>query len=792
MAENTPTIIAIIGRDQIIGCINHAAQGINVEEALGRKVYDFVNPEYHERLRKIIEEVLETGAPGRCEVMGRGPYRPDSLYETIILPIKRDLEVAEVALFATDVTERGRWLAGLSWLAAILHSSQDAIIGQTTDGIITSWNPAAEKLYGYSAEDVLGKPVSLLVPEGRKDEVAGFIERVSRGEEIATFETVRRKKDGKLPNVSLALSPIINAEGSVCGISTIIRDISERKRERERIARLNDVLRAIGDVTQTIIREKDRETMIQGVCKALSLAYPVVIITLLDDEGGISGAWEAGLGDEFSVLQERLAAGSLPECLNNALTKPGVQVVDHMVTHVDCPLPRAHREKPAVVVRLEHAGNVYGALCASFSGGIFGTEGEQALLREIASDVAFGLHSIKIEEEGKGAEEMLRKTEEQLRQSRRLEAIGRLAGGVAHDFNNLLMAMMGYCDLVAKDLKADDHRAMDIAQAKACGERAITLTRQLLAFSRKQSLQPRVLDLNEVVANLDKMLRRLIGEDIDLLTVLAPEMWRVKADPGQIEQVIVNLAVNARDAMPDGGKLTIETANVELDDRYAESHVSAVRGPHVMLAVTDTGAGMDAKTVSHIFEPFFTTKAPGKGTGLGLSTVYGIVKQSGGNVWCYSEPGKGTTFKIYLPREEAEPIPEVERDVESTRRGGGEHVVVVEDESAVRNLLVRMIEGLNYQVTAAANGGEALLAVEKMSVRPDLLITDVVMPGMGGVDLAESMRKTWPGLKVLYMSGYTDNAIVHQGVLDSETPFIQKPFNARDLAAKIREQLDSE
>jgi len=792
MAESTPIIVAIIERDHIIGYVSHAEQDVSVEEGVGRKVYQFINPEYRERLRKTIEGVFKTGAPARCEVMGRGARRQGSLYATIILPIKRGTEVAEVALFATDVTERGLALAGLSWLAAILHSSQDAIIGKTTDGIITSWNPAAEKLYGYSAEEMLGKPISLLLPKDREDEVAGLIERVSRGEEVGTFETVRRRKDGRLVDVSVALSPIRNAEGRICGVSTIARDITERKRERERIARLKDVLRAIGDVTQAIIREKDRETMMRGVCKALNSAYPVVTIVVVDDEGRISGAWEAGLGDEFSVLQERLAAGSLPECLKNGLANPGVQVLDHRVTHADCPFPRAYRERPAVVVRLEHAGNVHGVLCTSFPSGIFSTEGEHALLREIASDVAFGLHSIRVEEEGKRAEEMLRSSEEQLRQSRRLEAIGRLAGGVAHDFNNLLMAMMGYCDLVAKDLKPDDPRSKDMAQAKVCGERAITLTRQLLAFSRKQTLQPRLLDLNEVVANLDKMLRRLIGEDIDLLTVPAPGLWRVKADPGQIEQVIVNLVVNARDAMPDGGKLTIETANVELEESYTKGHVGTARGPHVMLAVTDTGAGMDAETVGHIFEPFFTTKAAGRGTGLGLSTVYGIVKQSGGNIWCYSEPGKGTTFKIYLPREEAEPAPEVERDVTQARQGEGEHVVLVEDEAVVRRLLVRMIEGLNYEVTAAADGAEALLAVEKMGVKPDLLITDVILPGMSGVEMTERMRKTWPGLKVLYMSGYTDNAIVHQGVLDAGTPFIQKPFNAHDLAVKIREQLDSE
>jgi nitrogen-specific signal transduction histidine kinase/ActR/RegA family two-component response regulator len=388
------------------------------------------------------------------------------------------------------------------------------------------------------------------------------------------------------------------------------------------------------------------------------------------------------------------------------------------------------------------------------------------------------------------SEEALRTTEEQLRQAQRMEAVGRLAGGVAHDFNNILMVITGYCDLMKSRLRKEDSLAEHLSQIRDGAERAVALTRQLLAFSRKQTLQPEVLDLNALVSDIEKMLRRLIGEDIDFVTKLEEGLGRVNVDRGQVEQVIMNLAVNARDAMPQGGKLTVETADVQLDERYARSHVGATAGPHVMLAITDTGSGMDQETKDRLFEPFFTTKGKGKGTGLGLSTVYGIVKQSGGNIWVYSEPGKGTAFKIYLPRVEGAPVLRPKREAK-VARGDGELVLVVEDEPALRGLLAGMIDDLGYRVKVTANGGEAVIAVEEEGMRPDLLITDVVMPGMSGVVLAERLRKSQPDLRTLFMSGYTDNAIVHHGVLDAGTPFLQKPFSVADLASKIEELLSA-
>jgi len=390
------------------------------------------------------------------------------------------------------------------------------------------------------------------------------------------------------------------------------------------------------------------------------------------------------------------------------------------------------------------------------------------------------------------AAEQLRRTEEQLFRAQKMEAIGRLAGGIAHDFNNLLTAITGHTELLLEALQPGDPLREDAEETRKAADRAAALTRQLLAFSRQQRLAPRVLDPNELVANMDKMLRRLIGEDVELRTLLAPQLGAVKADPGQLEQVIMNLAVNARDAMPGGGKLTIETANAELDASYARAHESVRPGPYIMLALTDTGSGMTEEVKARMFEPFFTTKEAGKGTGLGLATVYGIVKQSSGYIWVYSEVGKGTTFKVYLPRvaEPAETLAAAPRAPKP--RGGTETVLLVEDEELVRALARRTLARAGYQVLEASNGGEALLALERHQGPVHLMVTDVVMPGLNGRELAARLKPLRPEMKVLYVSGYTDRAIAHQGVLEPGVAFLEKPFAPDGLARKVREVLDGE
>jgi two-component system, cell cycle sensor histidine kinase and response regulator CckA len=379
--------------------------------------------------------------------------------------------------------------------------------------------------------------------------------------------------------------------------------------------------------------------------------------------------------------------------------------------------------------------------------------------------------------------------EEQLRQAQRLEAIGRLAGGVAHDFNNLLTVISGYAETLLEG--RDRSSEFELDQIAAAAERAAILTRQLLAFSRRQVLQPRVLELNAVVEGLTPMLTRLIGEDVQLVESLDPAADPVLADPNQLEQVLLNLVVNARDAMPGGGRLTIQTANVELDGDYVATHGEASVGPHVVLSVSDTGIGMEAETLAHLFEPFFTTKPVGTGTGLGLATVYGIVKQSGGSIWVYSEPGAGTTFKIYFPRSESAVVAEAAGPRVSPAANGSETILLAEDEESLRRLTARMLEKYGYEVVAAESATEAVRIVEENGRRFDLLLTDLIMPELSGGTLAKQVSALVPGIRVLYMSGYADEVVTRNGSLEPGAPFLEKPFSANDLAAKVRETLDA-
>ena len=381
-----------------------------------------------------------------------------------------------------------------------------------------------------------------------------------------------------------------------------------------------------------------------------------------------------------------------------------------------------------------------------------------------------------------------KRLEEQFRQSQKMEEIGKLAGGVAHDFNNILTVITGYTDILIRDVAPSNPSFEMLREIRRSGERAALLTRQLLAFSRKQILQPQILNLNSLVLDMENLLRRIIGEDVALVTVLDPALQRVRADPGQLQQVIMNLAVNARDAMARGGKLTIETANIDFDEAYLHAHAEVKAGSYVMLAVSDTGCGMTNEVKQHVFEPFFTTKAVGKGTGLGLATVYGIVKQSGGHIWLYSEAGQGTAFKIYFPAVSAAAAEDRAR-APGAIPAGTETILLVEDDNAVRAMVRFALTTFGYKVLEAANGEQAVRLCAETPETIDLLITDVVMPEMSGREVAEAITKLKPAVKVLYISGYTDDAVVRHGVLQAEAAFLQKPFTTPALAHKVRSLL---
>lgn len=381
------------------------------------------------------------------------------------------------------------------------------------------------------------------------------------------------------------------------------------------------------------------------------------------------------------------------------------------------------------------------------------------------------------------------KLEAQLRHAQKMEAVGRLAGSVAHDFNNVLSVILSLTSLILDDLKQVDPLRVDIESIKKAGERGADLTRQLLAFSRQQVVSPRTVDINQIVVESERMLRRLLREDVELITQCQRSLSKVRVDPGQIDQVILNLAINARDAMPEGGKLTIETMDVDLEESYATEHFGSTPGPHVMLAVSDTGIGMTRETQARIFEPFFTTKEAGKGTGLGLSTVFGIVQQCGGNIWVYSEPGGGTTFRVYFPVYEG-PDTLVPDAPEPITLQGTETILLVEDQDDVRHVARQILRRYGYHVIESRNAGEAWLSSERHPRTIHLLLTDVVMPQMSGRELAERLTRARPELKVLYMSGYTENSVVEHGILDSGIAYLQKPILPESLARRVREVLD--
>lgn len=578
-------------------------------------------------------------------------------------------------------------------------------------------------------------------------------------------------------------------------IANHIANFIAKKQAETKIKHLNAVLQGIRHVNQLITREKDRDKLIWKACKLLVDARGFhSVMVVLTDKSGKEILTHSVAGQKLAHIEEMIKCKNIPECACQAMLNRNIIICKPYKTPCNKCFDKTKsiNNFESMVISLYHESLLYGFMVTCLPNGMSDIIEEQDLMMEAAGDIAFALHGMEIEEERNKATAALTITQEELRQAQKLEAIGQLAGGVAHDFNNILMAQIGYCDLMKEELADQENLAKDLAEIENCSMRAAALTRQLLAFSRKQTLQPEVLNLNIVVEKIEKMLRRLIGEDINFVLELDPDLASVKADPGQIEQIVINLAVNARDAMPQGGKLTIRTTNMLLEEQYVKNNLNITSGSHIMLEVIDTGCGMDENTKNRLFEPFFTTKRQGRGTGLGLSTVYGIVKQSGGNICFDSKVGRGTTFKIYLPKVE-EKMTQSTIQKNSSTQGEGELVLVVEDELAIRILLSKMLSKLGYVVKVAANGNDALTLLKEEGVIPNLLITDVVMPEMSGKLLAERLSQITPALKILYISGYTDHSIVNQAFssIDSNTSFLQKPFTKTDLAIKLRQILAS-
>jgi two-component system cell cycle sensor histidine kinase/response regulator CckA len=648
---------------------------------------------------------------------------------------------AELVL-AHDITERKRAEEELKKSEErcrdLVENAHDIIYSYDLEGNFTSINRAGERILGYTREEALTMNRAQIIAPEYLEKSRRMIARKLAGAEDSVYELEAITKEGRRVVLEVNTQLVYQA-GVPVGVQGIARDITERKRFEEALR-----------------REKEYTGHVMS-------AAPTLIV------------------------------GIAP---------------DGTTTFVNPAITRVTGYKPEEIVgqnwwHIHYPGEEYGQverLLEEFEQGRPVANYEMTLTTKGGGKRTVSWNSVnRLDERGEiieiigiGADVTEhRELEDQLRQSQKLEAVGQLAGGIAHDFNNILTVINGYADLLLRGIGQDETKRFKVEEIRKAGERAASLTRQLLAFSRKQVLQPKVLQLNTIVADVDKMLRRLIGEDINLLTLSEPTLGQIKADPGQIEQVLLNLAVNARDAMPQGGKLTIETDNVYLDNLYARKHVSIQPGRYVMLAVSDTGCGMNAETQARMFDPFFTTKEQGKGTGLGLSTVYGIVKQSGGNIWVYSEVGKGTTFKIYLPRVDEAVESEEARDLPAELSQGRETVLLAEDEDQVRRITRMVLEINGYRVLEARSGDEALSIYKQHQGEIDLLMTDVVMPQMSGRELAQSLERLHPGIKVLYMSGYTDDAIVRHGLLDQEIVFLQKPFTPEGLTRKVREVLDA-
>jgi two-component system cell cycle sensor histidine kinase/response regulator CckA len=723
------------------------------EKMLGMNNREYMSKETSRRVYEIFNGVYKTGQPARLVewqiVKGDGQK---AIMEASVYLIKNGRgEPIGFRGIERDITERKRAEEALRQseerFRNILESIQDSYSETDLGGNFTFVNNVVCRHLGYTKEELIGMNYRQYTSDENAKEVKKlYTEVYETGNPADLSEHELISKDGTTAVYELSVSLIRNAEGNPIGFRQTSRDITQRKKSEEALRQSEQRYRNILESIQDGYFESDltgNTTFANDViCRHLGYTKEELI--------GMNYRQQTGEENGRKLFQ-----------YFNELYRTGQPVKPFEVEYI-------RRDGTKMVAELS-----------------------VSLIRDPAGEpIGFRGTSRDITERKQAEEEKL-SLQEQLRQSQKMEAIGQLAGGVAHDFNNLLTVIKGYSQLSLLDLKENTALRGNIEEIEKATQRATDLTRQLLAFSRRQILNPKVLDLNVLLKDLEKMLRRLIGEDIELVTLLSGDLGKVKVDPSQIEQVIFNLAVNARDAMPSGGKLAIETANVELDEGYAHAHVSVTPGRYVRLSVSDTGVGMTQEVKGRIFDPFFTTKEKGKGTGLGLSMVYGIVKQSSGNIWVYSEPGRGTTFRIYFLRTEEETDTLHEREETDFFPRGSETILLVEDEELVRDLATRLLEQQGYKVLKAANGQEALLVGRQhVGETIHLLLADIVMPHMGGKELADWLKISRPNVKVLYTSGYADNAIVHHGVLDPGTHFLQKPFSLKTLSHKVREVLD--
>jgi two-component system cell cycle sensor histidine kinase/response regulator CckA len=834
---------------------------ISRSEALGKDIVDTILPS---SLRGRLRRELFTPLSGDIDVVGNrretrclradGTEFPAEITITQVTIEKQ----ASYAVYVRDITARRMAEEELVRLAAIVESSGDAIFSKDLSGEITSWNKGAESIYGYSKGEVIGKNIAILVPPERARETDKILDELRAGRAIHNFETVRKAKNGRLIDVSLTISPVLDSEGAIVGGSVIARDITAQKRAEEALRKANETSIYASPIPIVAADTERRVTMWNPAAEALFGWSEEEVV----GKPNPTIPPEAFL-DATQLHKELLSGQILTNREMQRQKRDGSRVTVNLSA---APIRDASRNVKGIVgfliditqqrqaqEGLQRAEQKYRTIYENAVEGIYQSTpdgkyisanpalvrmmgfGSEAELIDAVKDIrAQGYVNPEVRDEfvkalkahgsvhkfeyqayrkdgktiwvSENARVVLsdqgnihhfegtiqditqhRELEQQLRQMQKIEAIGRLAGGVAHDFNNILMAISSYAELLARKLTDDKMRSYLDEVVKAT-DRGSSLTQGLLTFSRKQVSSPKIVDLNSIISEQLKMLERLIPENIEVSFIPGTGTECVKADPGQLEQVIMNLVINARDAMQNGGRLVLETSNALLDSACAISAGGSNTGQYVMLAVGDNGCGMDAETKSHIFEPFFTTKEQGKGTGLGLATVFGIVKHSGGQIVVHSEPGLGTTFKIFFPSVAAKAEPR-EESRQASISGTGT-ILLVEDEDGVRNSAAEYLAENGYTVLKAGGGPEALQMAEKYDRPIDLLVTDLVMPQMSGTTLAQQLAEARPQICTIFMSGYSKNLLSDQEITDPRHVLLQKPFRLSALGERVREVLN--
>jgi PAS domain S-box-containing protein len=718
-------------------------------------------------------------------------------------------QVAGAAGVGRDITERKQAEQALQRseqkFRSFVEQSDDAIVMTDERGQVAEWNRGAGQIFGLPRAQAMGRPLwelwyQAVVSEQRTPSLreqfqsllAGLLSTGQGAWLGQPHEAEVERPDGSRRVVQTLVFPIQTDQGFLLG--SISRDVTQQKQAQEALRRRLVVEQLATTMSTRFIRlpaqEIDDEITRSLADIARFVGAEVCYLNLYGHGGEtLAARYEGGAAERFSYTVEvgsslahfAWAIAQLRE--GNIVDMPDVS---HLPPEA-APTAQAlssYGVRSALTIPVIHEGQLVGSLGLNASEPKRWPEEDRSLLI-LAAHI---LCNILERRQADQANEQLRA---QFLQAQKMEAVGRLTSGIAHDFNNLLTAINGFTELLQFDLAPDHPAQVKLERILDSGQRAASLVAQLMAFSRKQILEPKLFDLNNAVRGTHNLLRRVIGEDIELVTRLEPALWPVEADATQVEQVIVNLAVNARDAMPGGGRLTIETSNVTLDDAYAAAHLDARPGDHVMLAVSDTGTGMSKDVQAHLFEPFFTTKEVGKGTGLGLATVYGIVKQSGGNIWVYSELGIGTTFKVYLPRAQGPCQTDADLQTGADAPSGHETILVVDDNTGLRNLACQVLRRQRYHVLEASHGQQALQLAAECTGPIQLLLADVVMPGINVRQLADELRQSHPALKVLLMSGYADDDIVGRGVLEPGVAYLQKPFSLLNLARKVRTTLDS-